>query len=177
MPAGRLTWIKRARVLRTHNAQSKLAGNYAATIPSAALPRATRDEKMQWKDEYAIGIPEIDSQHRTLFEFITEFEKAVAGKVHWNTVQPLIVRAREFVKFHFAVEESLMQIVNYPQLIPHRAEHRFVLQQFTALEQRVLRQEMKGELLPLLSSWLVHHMKESDKPFGQFAMNATRSTA
>ena len=127
---------------------------------------------MQWKAEYAIGIPEIDSQHQTLIEFITEFEHAVEGKVHWNTVQPLVVRAREFVKFHFAVEESLMQIVDYPQLVAHRAEHRYVLEQFEILEQRVLRQEFKAELLPLISSWLLQHMIESDKPFGRYVQHA-----
>lgn len=127
---------------------------------------------MQWKAAYAIGIPEIDNQHKTLIRFFTEFEDAVAGRAHWNTVQPLIVRTREFVKFHFAVEESLMQIVNYPQRTAHRAEHLYVLKQFSALEQRVLRQESKAELLPLLSSWLLQHMIDSDRPFGQYALAA-----
>lgn len=130
---------------------------------------------MQWKEEHAIGIPEIDNQHKTLLEFITEFEAAVEGKVHWNTVQPLIVRAREFVRFHFAVEESLMRILKYPQLVPHRAEHLYVLKQFSALEHRVLRQELKAELLPLMSSWLLHHMTESDKPFGRYALDVSRA--
>ncbi len=125
---------------------------------------------MHWKSEYAIGIPEIDSQHRTLLQFITEFEDAVEGKAHWNTVQPLIVRAREFVRFHFAVEESLMQILKYPLLVPHRAEHQYVLKQFSALEQRVLRQDAKAELLPMIRSWLFQHMSDSDKPFGRYAL-------
>ena len=129
---------------------------------------------MQWNPEYAIGIQEIDDQHKTLLQFIAEFEDAVAGKVHWNTVQPLIVRAREFVRFHFAVEESLMQIVSYPQLVPHRAEHRYVLNQFAALEQRVLRKGMKAELMPMISAWLFQHMTESDKPFGQYVLNTSR---
>lgn len=124
---------------------------------------------MQWKDEYATGIQEIDQQHKTLLGFITEFEAAVEGRAHWNTVQPLIARAREFVKFHFAVEESIMQIVNYPMLIPHRAEHQYVLKQFSELERRVLREELKGELLPMMSSWLFQHMIESDKPFAEHA--------
>ena len=98
---------------------------------------------------------------------------AAAGKAHWNTVQPLIVRARESVKFHFAVEESLMQIVNYPQFAAHRAEHLYVLKQFAALEHRVLRQEMKAELMPLISAWLFHHMIESDQPFGRYALGFT----
>jgi len=130
---------------------------------------------MDWQEEYAIGIPEIDSQHKTLFEFITEFEKAVEGEMHWNTVQPLIARTREFVRFHFAVEESLMQIVNYPQFVGHRSEHRQVLQQLEAFEQRVLRQEAKDELVPMMSSWLLDHIIESDKPFGSYAQGFFRA--
>ena len=125
---------------------------------------------MMWKDEYALGIQEIDDQHETLLKFITEFEKAVEGRAHWNTVQPLIARARESVKFHFAVEESLMRIVDYPRFAAHRAEHQDVLEQFAILEQRVLRQEMNAELLPLVHAWLFRHTIDSDQPFARYAI-------
>lgn len=125
---------------------------------------------MEWKDEYAIGISELDNQHKTLIEFLTDFELAFEGKAHWNTVHPLVVRARAFVRFHFAVEESLMQIVNYPGLIAHRAEHQYVLQRFADMEERVLRKEMKDELLPKMTAWLFHHIIDSDRPFAQYAI-------
>jgi hemerythrin len=125
---------------------------------------------MMWKDEYALGVQEIDNQHETLLELITEFEKAVEGRAHWNTVQPLVAKAREFVKFHFAVEESLMQIVAYPQFVAHRAEHQFILEKFAILEQRVLRQEMNAQLLPLVHSWLFRHSINSDQPFAGYAI-------
>jgi hemerythrin len=132
-------------------------------------------QQMQWNDEYATGIPEIDKQHRTLLEFITEFEDAFAGKMHWNAVQPLVVRARDFLKFHFAVEESLMQIVGYPELDGHRAEHLYVVDQFTLLENRVLRQDMRDELMPMMSVWLFNHIIESDKPFGHYVQDYLRA--
>jgi hemerythrin len=125
---------------------------------------------MQWNDDYAIGIPELDNQHKTLIEFLTNFELAFDGNAHWNTVHPLIVRARAFVKFHFAVEESLMQIVGYTAFVAHRAEHQQVLQQLEALEQRVLRREMKDEVLPQISAWLFLHIIDSDKPFARYAL-------
>ena len=127
---------------------------------------------MQWKDEYAVGIPELDNQHKTLIEYLTDFELAFEGQSHWNTVHPLIVRARGFVRFHFAVEESLMQIVNFPGFFAHRAEHQYVLQQFEAFEQRVLRKEMREEVLPQITSWLFHHIIDSDKPFAQYALGS-----
>jgi len=126
---------------------------------------------MQWKDEYAIGIPELDNQHKTLIEILTDFELAFAGRAHWNTVHPLVVRARAFVRFHFAVEESLMQIVNYPSFIAHRAEHQYVLQRFAELEQRVLRKDMKHEVLPRITVWLFDHIIDSDRPFARYALD------
>ena len=126
---------------------------------------------MEWKDEYAVGIREIDNQHKTLLEFIADFEQAVEGKAHWNTVQPLIARTREFVRFHFSVEESLMQIVRYPGFAAHRAEHQYVLEQFAALEHRILRQETKGELLQVMHTWLFQHIIDSDKPFARYAID------
>lgn len=125
---------------------------------------------MQWKDEYAIGIPELDNQHKTLIEYLTDFELAFAGRAHWNSVHPLIVRARGFARFHFAVEESLMQIVDYPGFFAHRAEHQYVLQQFEALEHRVLRKEMKDDVLPQITAWLFQHIIDSDKPFAHYAL-------
>jgi hemerythrin len=125
---------------------------------------------MMWKDEYALGIQEIDNQHKSLLEFITEFEKAVEGRAHWNTVLPLIARVSEFVKFHFAVEESLMQMVAYPRFVAHRAEHLFITAQFAFLEQRVRRQEMNAELLPLVHACLFRHSIDSDQPFAAYAI-------
>lgn len=129
---------------------------------------------MEWKAEYATGVREIDLQHQTLLQFITDFERAVAGEMHWNIVQPLIIRAREFVTFHFSVEESLMEISHYPGLTGHRAEHKYVLKQFVALEHRVLRQEQRGELLPLMSAWLFDHIIESDQPFARHLLGSYR---
>ena len=127
--------------------------------------------EMKWKDEYSVGIEEIDNQHKTLLQFVADFERAAEGKAHWNTVQPLIARTREFVKFHFAVEESLMQMVRYSRSAAHRAEHQDILEQLATLEHRVLRQEAKGELLQLMNTWLVEHIIESDKPFARYALD------
>ena len=125
---------------------------------------------MEWKSEYATGIQEIDEHHRTILSFITEFETAAAAKMHWNTVQPLLVRAREFARFHFSVEESLMQILKYPQYADHRAQHQDVLAKLAMLETGVLRQRLKEEALPLFRTWLIDHIVWSDKSFSQWVL-------
>ena len=125
---------------------------------------------MEWKAEFLTGIAEIDDHHRTILDFVTEFEKAAAAKMHWNTVQPLLVRAREFARFHFSVEESLMQILKYPEYADHRAQHQDVLAKLAMLETGVLRQRLKEEALPLFRTWLIDHIVWSDKNFSQWAL-------
>lgn len=125
---------------------------------------------MKWKAELDTGIAEIDDHHRTILGFLNAFEIAAAENRHWNAVQPLLARTREFAKFHFAVEESLMQIVKYPQYAAHRSEHRHILLQIESLERGVLRQNLNNDVLPMMRNWLIGHVIESDKHFTQYAL-------
>jgi hemerythrin len=68
-----------------------------------------------------------------------------------------------------------MQIDGYPEFDGHRAEHLDVVDQFTALEHRVLRQDMRDELVPMISVWLFNHIIESDKPFGDYVQDCFRA--
>jgi len=123
---------------------------------------------MQWKPEYETGIDEIDDQHRTLIQLVTEFEAAVNANADWNTLFPLITRAKEYTKFHFAVEESLMQICDYPRAAAHRAEHRFILERVASLKSGVLRKQLMDDLVPQFRSWLLGHFLDSDRHFIDF---------
>ncbi len=127
---------------------------------------------MQWTSAYDTGIFEIDQQHRTIVRLVTEFEAAINANASWDSLYPLVASARDYAKFHFAVEESLMQILGYPRTSAHRSEHRFVLERIADLEQGVLRKDMLGELLPRFHTWLLSHFLDSDRHFVGFAREA-----
>jgi hemerythrin-like metal-binding protein len=103
---------------------------------------------------------------------VTEFEAAIIANASWDQLYPLIARARDYAKFHFAVEESLMQILGYPRTSAHRSEHRFVLERIADLEQGVLRKSLLEELAPQFRTWLLSHFLESDRHFAEFARAA-----
>jgi hemerythrin len=127
---------------------------------------------MKWKPEYETGIGEIDSQHQIIMQLVTEFEVAVDANAHWSDLHPLITRAREYAKFHFAVEESLMQIFNYPRFSAHRAEHSYVLKRVAELEGLVLKNDMMDDLVPRFRTWLLGHFLDSDRQFVEFMRTA-----
>lgn len=123
---------------------------------------------MQWKSEFETGIAEIDSQHRTIVQLITEFEAAVKANADWNSLHPLLTRTKEYAKFHFAVEESLMQIFRYPSFCAHRSEHHFVLERVADLEGGVLRKDAVHELVSRFHAWVLSHFQDSDRHFAEF---------
>lgn len=119
----------------------------------------------------------IEDQHKTILDFVASFEKAVQGKEELKSVLALIAQTREFAQFHFTVEESLMQIVKYPEFSAHRTEHQSVLEQLKCIEKRVLRREASSEWLPLLRACLFKHFDESDQRFTQYAIEKSRDVA
>jgi hemerythrin len=129
---------------------------------------------MEWKAEFETGIAEIDSQHQTIIQLVTEFDAAVEAETDWDGIHFLIVHAKEFAKFHFATEESLMQEINYPRLRAHRSEHRFVLRQIGDLEHAVLRKDVAIDLVPRFHIWLLGHFLESDRHFVEFMRSRPR---
>lgn len=127
---------------------------------------------MQWKPEYETGISEIDSQHRAIIQMVTEVEAAVGADMGWNSLSHLVTRAKEYSKFHFSVEESLMQVFKYPRLCAHRGEHRYILRRVEDIEGRVLRTNGREGLLQGFRTWVLGHFLESDRHFAEFMRNA-----
>ncbi|MBI4289866.1 MAG: hemerythrin domain-containing protein [Betaproteobacteria bacterium] len=126
---------------------------------------------MNWKDEFATGIHNIDDQHETILESITRFERNSEEGTASEAMRPLLLRTRELVVLHFKVEESLMQLLAYSDLRAHRAEHKCILDHIADLEGQVLRNDVQDKLAPLVRHLLFGHVADSDKRFAQYALD------
>lgn len=126
---------------------------------------------MKWKSEFATGIHNIDHQHKEIVEIITLYEKISEDKPSWHEVHPLILRTREFMEFHFSVEESLMRLLPYPDCDAHRAEHQRELRHIADIERRMLRGNMHDRLAPLMRHCLFGHIVAGDKRLAQYALS------
>jgi hemerythrin len=126
---------------------------------------------MKWKAEFATGIHNIDHQHKEIVEIITLYEKISEDKATWHEARPLILRTREFMEFHFSVEESLMRLLPYPDCDAHRAEHQLVLQHIAEIEHQMLRGNMHNRLAPLMRHCLFGHIVAGDKRLARYALS------
>ena len=116
-----------------------------------------------WSDALSVGIPEIDDEHRALLETLNALEKAATSQDQSAVAGYLEVIGKHAID-HFAHEERLMRLNNYPDLSAHKMEHdaltRQVLQFQTDFQSGKV--AMTVQLLNFLKDWLENHIKKSD---------------
>lgn len=126
---------------------------------------------MNWKTEYSTGIHNIDEQHLEIVEIITLNEQISQDKARWDELHPLILHTREFMEFHFSVEESLMRLLPYPDFGAHRAEHLRELEQIADIERQMRHGNMHERLALQIRHCLFGHIVAGDKRLAQYALS------
>lgn len=120
---------------------------------------------MVWTKEFSVGIHEIDEQHRTLSDCILSLEKAIVGRERWSTVHIALANLADFARIHFAVEESLMRISDFPGLEAHIHEHWQFSEDLKRLKEKALTADVSKEMIAFVRAWLDRHVVESDKRY------------
>ena len=75
-----------------------------------------------WSNDYALGLAEIDEQHKFLFHLIDDIWRAVASKADRDATMKVIAELERYTVTHFAAEEAFMR----EQLYSRYQEHRLV---------------------------------------------------
>jgi len=122
---------------------------------------------IEWCNELSVGIEEIDSQHKILVSLLNEVHEAIQQGRTLEATRGVIDRLDEYTRVHFAVEESLMRILHYPDYEQHKEEHDRLVARLAGLRQKL--GEDKGalgfELAQLLKHWLTNHIMEVDRRY------------
>lgn len=127
---------------------------------------------MDWKNEFSVGIHEIDEQHKVLVDCISLIEAAVTQQQRWSAVHSALGRLVDFARIHFAVEESLMRIHDYPGLEKHIEEHRQFSSGLKALQEKSLKADVSQEMAAFIQKELYEHIMTSDKHYAAFLPRA-----
>ena len=122
---------------------------------------------VEWSNELCVGIEEIDSQHKVLVDLLNEVHEAIQRGRTLEATRDIIARLDEYARVHFAVEESLMRILHYPDYERHKEEHDQLVARLAGLHAKL--DEGKGalgfELAQLLKHWLTKHIMEVDQRY------------
>jgi hemerythrin-like metal-binding protein len=82
---------------------------------------------IEWKDEFSVGIADVDHEHRELIELINKLHAATSGENSSLTVLDFLGEIYAHVSAHFALEEKIMREHNYDQYQDHKDDHERLL--------------------------------------------------
>ncbi|WNO11127.1 bacteriohemerythrin [Teredinibacter sp. KSP-S5-2] len=136
------------------------------------------DLLVEWSDELSVGIEEIDDQHKVLVDLLNQLHAAIHERRGNDVALPILNRLIEYTRIHFAVEESLMRILNYPDFETHKEHHEQLIDQVLEMHQKVIKDNKKlgFELLHFLKNWLTKHIMSEDKLYTPHFIRCGAST-
>ncbi len=88
-------------------------------------------------------------------------------------IQKCLDSLKQYVHYHFQVEEELMAKAAYSGLDAHQVEHRKLIETLADMEKRWQDGdlEVSDQLMDLLQCWLVDHIMKIDMQYSPYVGN------
>ena len=123
-----------------------------------------------WKEDFSIGIKEIDDQHRHFIDLMNETYDAFYKMEVKEKLGELIDKIIQHADLHFATEERYFTQFNYEFTEEHKVEHTKLKMEVSILKSRFVTEEgikVVGDLLGFLEKWLTDHIVVHDRKYAE----------
>jgi len=127
-----------------------------------------------WSDDFLVGVPEIDEQHRRLLELLAEFYEKLAEAEHGSeALGALVCGLLDYTRYHFTTEERLMRQSGFPESVQHREQHASFVARAADMADRFTRGRLvlSLEATGFLRDWLFNHILVTDKALGRHILS------
>jgi methyl-accepting chemotaxis protein/hemerythrin len=122
----------------------------------------------EWKDEFSLGIPEIDVQHRAYVALLGNLERGIELGAGAERIEKLFQDIENYATLHFATEESFFDRFGcYPEAEAHRKAHRHFSEGIAKVRAEYADnpRRMTGDVTGMLQKWLYDHILLMDKEY------------
>jgi hemerythrin len=120
------------------------------------------------KEEYKIGVPQIDAEHERLFEIGERAYKLLKDSYaidKYDKIVEVIEELKEYTVYHFKDEEDYMESINYKRLFSQKVDHAEFIKKIEEVDLSEVdkdHDEAIMGILTFLNEWLIHHILEKD---------------
>ena len=124
----------------------------------------------EWSNDYSVGVPSIDTEHRRLVDLLNELHDCMTAGKAAEQLASILEGLVAYTTDHFRHEEELFAQHGFPDAQSHTEEHRRLVEQVLTLQGKLARHEatLTIELLRFLKNWLIKHILGADKAYGPF---------
>ena len=132
--------------------------------------------RFKWTSAHSVYLPEIDAEHRALFNLGDELQKGLEKGTQMSSLRPTLVNLIASAEAHFKHEERIMKAAHYNAYGWHKKQHDAVRWRVRRLVKRIDAGQPVAaqELLEFLSDWLRTHTQVSDRMMGAYIRNVLR---
>jgi hemerythrin-like metal-binding protein len=122
---------------------------------------------IEWRDDFSVGLPEVDHEHRELIAMINALQLEAASGAGIASVMAALGEIHARISAHFALEEKCMTSLGYEGYPEHKADHERLLDDIRDIMDDV---STTGRFDPAvlgarLSAWFVGHFSTLDARF------------
>ena len=125
---------------------------------------------MAWSKDFELGCGQVDTQHRRLFELVSELVSACMDGRDTHKLRETLDFLVTYTIRHFTDEEALQLSCNYPGYERHRQIH----EDFKVTVGELVREfdqygstvELSNNVNKTVVKWLINHIQREDKRIG-----------
>ncbi len=126
-----------------------------------------KNETLAWKEEYSVGVKEIDDQHKQLFKIINDLIRVINATPSEKAVSDIVNKLIAYKAVHFGTEEKYFHQFNFEGTAEHEAAHAMFNKRVS-----VIQTEHKEDviafafaLVDFLEDWLIGHLLGLDQKY------------
>ena len=122
---------------------------------------------IEWRDEFKIGIEEVDFEHQELINLINESYHQAKQDGSTMAVLDSLGEIFSNISAHFALEEKVMRDLNYDQYDDHKEDHEDLLDSIRDImdDASKMDEEHFGQQL---KEWFINHFSTKDARLHKF---------
>lgn len=119
---------------------------------------------LNWREEFKIGVPAVDHEHRELIALINRLYDDMLAAGPGVAVNDYLGEIHARISAHFALEERLMREARYDRYAEHKTDHERLLDDIRDImdEQEDSNRFDATRLAARLSEWFGTHFKTHD---------------
>lgn len=126
-------------------------------------------QDLVWSEDLALGIEDIDDQHKHWIGLVQAFQAAVAEGRSRDEVYRTLAEAVVYTEIHFASEQKVMEEAGYPFLADHLVQHSLAWEQLHVFTTgNVPEENIADYLATFLPQWLMLHINSADRQFARW---------
>jgi hemerythrin len=126
-----------------------------------------------WRDEFSVGVAEMDRQHKKLLAMINRLIAEQKMLTDRKTIADLLTDMTDYADEHFRAEEFLMAEYGYDRKTEQEAQHKAFIEKTQSFcsAGKVGPNILSEALLDYLGTWLIGHILTEDMQYKNFLIS------